>query len=158
MLTLGLGDLMKTRSSWPLWAGFLLSIGAFVSYFFVFVNFPSTRDFPWATLLLFALALALVAIGLRGSFATGSSRKKKIGGSIGAFLSVLVAVFFLLTFFVGGKQLPASKGSPQVGQKAPEFRLTDSNGRSVSLSELLATPVNGKAPRGVLLVFYRGYW
>jgi hypothetical protein len=149
---------MKNRSTWPLWAGLLVSIGAFFSYFFVFVKFPSTRDFPWATLLLFGLALVLVVAGLRGSFATDAGRGRKIAGSIGALLSILVTAFFLLTFFVGGKQLPASKGSPQVGQKAPDFRLADSNGKSVSLAELLSTPVDGKAPRGVLLIFYRGYW
>lgn len=149
---------MKRRSSWPIWAGFVLTIVAFFSYLFVFVNFPSTRDFPWATLLLFGLALVLVVMGLRGSFGEGAGRGKKITGAIGAILSVFVVSFFLLTFFVGGKQLPASKGSPQVGQKAPEFRLTDSNGKSVTLSELLTAPMNGRAPRGVLLVFYRGYW
>jgi len=28
----------------------------------------------------------------------------------------------------------------------------------VSLNQLLTSPINGAAPRGVLLVFYRGYW
>jgi hypothetical protein len=28
----------------------------------------------------------------------------------------------------------------------------------VSLGQLLSNPINGKAPRGLLLVFYRGYW
>ncbi len=28
----------------------------------------------------------------------------------------------------------------------------------VSLNELMTSPINGKAPRGVLLIFYRGYW
>ena len=26
------------------------------------------------------------------------------------------------------------------------------------LAELRTSPINGKAPRGVLLIFYRGYW
>jgi hypothetical protein len=136
-----------------------LSVLAFFSYLFFFVNFPSTRDFPWATLLLLAVALVLVVIGLRVAFGTDTTRGKKIAGSIGAILSVLVAGLFLLTFFVGGKQLPASQGSPKVGQKAPDFRISDSNGKTVALSELLTAPMkNGSAPRGVLLVFYRGYW
>jgi peroxiredoxin len=45
-----------------------------------------------------------------------------------------------------------------VGQQAPEFSLSDTDGRAVSLSELLSTPVNGRVPKGVVLVFYRGYW
>ncbi|PYY11431.1 MAG: hypothetical protein DMG69_03965 [Acidobacteria bacterium] len=32
-----------------LWAGFVLSVIAFLSYFSVFVEFPSTRDSPWPT-------------------------------------------------------------------------------------------------------------
>lgn len=40
---------MKTRSfNRSVWAGFLLSLFAFLSYFFPFVRFPLTRDFPWA--------------------------------------------------------------------------------------------------------------
>jgi peroxiredoxin len=56
------------------------------------------------------------------------------------------------------KQLPASRGAPQVGQKAPDFTLKDTSEKPVALSELLSTPVNGSKPKGVLLVFYRGYW
>jgi peroxiredoxin len=54
--------------------------------------------------------------------------------------------------------MPAAHGAPQVGRKAPEFTLRDTEGRPVSLSELLSTPLDGKAPKGVLLVFYRGHW
>jgi len=54
--------------------------------------------------------------------------------------------------------LPESKGAPKVGQKAPEFTLVDTSRKPVSLAELLSTPINGNAPKGVLLVFYRGYW
>jgi hypothetical protein len=65
---------------------------------------------------------------------------------------------FVFGFFVFARWLPPSKGAPQVGQKAPEFLLMDTTGKSVSLGELLSTPINGNAPKGVLLVFYRGYW
>jgi len=40
----------------------------------------------------------------------------------------------------------------------PPFSLPDATGKQVSLTELLTAPVNGSAPKGVLLVFYRGYW
>ena len=39
------------RFNWPVWTGFLLSFIAYFSYFFLFVRFPVTRDFPWANLL-----------------------------------------------------------------------------------------------------------
>ena len=56
-------------------------------------------------------------------------------------------------------QLPASKGAPQAGQKAPDFTLLDSQGKPVKLSELLAGgDATGRKGSWVLLVFYRGYW
>src|SRR6267142_420723 len=45
------GRTSMKRLNWPLWAGFLLSVIAFFTFFAVFVNFPVTRDFPWANLL-----------------------------------------------------------------------------------------------------------
>jgi len=145
------------RFNWPLWLGFVLSVVTFFSYFAVFVWYPLTRDFPWANLLLFAVSAVLLLVGVRRAFA-GDRRRSKIAAVIVATLGVVVIAFFLLAFFVGGRLLPASKGAPQVGQKAPDFSLNDSTGKAVSLNELVTTPINGAAPKGVLLVFYRGYW
>jgi len=150
---------MKTRSfNWLVWAGFLLSLVAFVSYFFVFVRFPLTRDFPWASLLLFGVAAALLLVGLRRAFAPERRLKSKVAGLVAVMLSVAIFGFFVFTTFIASRWMPAAQGAPQVGRKAPEFTLPDTDGRLVSLSELLSTPVNGRAPKGVLLVFYRGYW
>lgn len=146
------------RFNWQIWTGFLLSLVAFLSYFFVFVNFPSTRDFPWANLLLFAVAIVLLLLGVRRAFAPDRRRGSKIMASIVAILGVAVLGFFIFAVFVMARQLPASAGAPRLGQKAPDFSLTDTSGKPVALSELLSTPINGKAPKGVLLVFYRGYW
>ena len=145
------------RFNWPLWTGFLLSVAAVFSYFSVFVWYPVTRDFPWANLLLFVVAGALLFMGVRRAFA-GERRLSKIVASIVTTLSVALIAFFLFGFFVAARWLPASKGAPQVGQKAPDFTLTDSSGKAVSLDELLSTPVNGTPTKGVLLIFYRGYW
>ena len=145
------------RFNWPLWLGFVLSVVTFFSYFAVFVWYPLTRDFPWANLLLFAVSAVLLLVGVRRALA-GDRRRSKIAAVIVATLGVVVIAFFLLAFFVGGRLLPASKGAPQVGQKAPDFSLNDSTGKTVSLNEMLTTPINGAAPKGVLLVFYRGYW
>ena len=148
------------RFNWPLWAAFLLSLVAFMSYFVVFVWFPVTRDFPWANLLLFALAGALLVVGVRRAFAADLAHPKrsKIIGAILAPLSVAVFAFFILGIFVIARRLPASSSAPHVSHKAPEFTLSDTNNKQVSLSELLTAPVNGKPTKGVLLVFYRGYW
>jgi peptidoglycan/LPS O-acetylase OafA/YrhL len=62
------------RFNWPIWAGFLLSLLAFLSYFSVFVWFPVTRDFPWANLLLFGIAAALLLVGVRQAFAPDRPR------------------------------------------------------------------------------------
>ena len=72
--------------------------------------------------------------------------------SIVAVLSIVILALFVFTIFVNGRWLPASKGAPQVGQRAPDFTLTATDGKPVTLSELR----NGK--RAVLLIFYRGYW
>jgi hypothetical protein len=148
------------RLNWPLWTGFLLTLGAFLSYFFVFVWFPFTRDFPWANLVLFVIAGVLLFKGLRRAFASDCPHRtrSRIVSSLVGVLSVAVFAMFIFTIFFVGRWLPASKGAPQVGQRVPDFSLPDASGKQVSLNELLTTPINGKAPKGVLLMFYRGYW
>jgi len=154
---------MKTlRFNWPVWVGFLISLIALLSYPFVFVRWPITRDFPWANLLLFGIAAALLLLGIRRAFTGDRPRRSKIAGSIAATLSVLIFAFFIFSFFIMSRWMPAARGAPQVGQKAPDISLSDTNGKTVTLSELVTTPIKGKTaatnPRGVLLIFYRGYW
>lgn len=146
------------RINWPLWLGFLLSVVAFLSYPLVFVNWASTRDFPWANLVLFAVAALLVFLGIRRAFAPDRRRLSKIVASVIASLSVLIIAMFIFVAFVASRWLPPSAGAPQVAQKVPEFSLTDTTNKTVSLAEILTQPINGKPARGALLVFYRGYW
>jgi flagellar biosynthesis component FlhA len=148
------------KFNWQVWAGFLLAIASVLSYPFFFVNFPVTRDFPWANLLLFGIAAVLLVLGVRRAFAPGRSRKSKIGGSILVALGLLIIGMFIFTAFIAARWLPASLGAPHVGQVAPDFTLSDTTGKSVSLAQLLAEPINGTSakPKGVLLIFYRGYW
>ena len=150
--------MMIQRFNWQIWAGFLLSVIAFLSYPFIFVRFPVTRDFPWANLLLFGIAATLLLVGVRRAFAPDRRRISKIVSSILATLSVAILGFFIFAAFIMSRWLPASHGAPQIAQKAPDFSLADTNSRLVSLSELLSTPIRGTAPKGVLLIFYRGYW
>lgn len=148
------------RINWPLWTGLLVTVAAFLSYFFVFVWFPFTRDFPWANLVLFLIAGVLLFMGLRRGFASDRPHptRSKIVSTIVTAFSVFVFAMFVFTIFFVGRWLPASKGAPQIGQRVPDFSLPDTSGKQVSLNELLTTPINGNAPKGVLLVFYRGYW
>jgi hypothetical protein len=154
--------------NWQLWAGFVLTLFSFLSYPFLFIDYPVLRDFPWLNLILFALALVFLILGLRRAFQPGRKSISKISAIAVTVLGVLIMAFFVFVAFIEARRLPASTGAPQVGQKAPEFMLLDTNNQSVSLSDLLSKPFDepGKEfaaakpapPKGVLLIFYRGYW
>jgi hypothetical protein len=144
--------------NWPLWVGFLLTFFAFLSYPFLFIEWPITRDFPWVNFLLFAFALVLLFIGVRRAFRPDRRLISKIVAPILATVSVLVIAFFVFIALIQSRWLPASQAAPAVGQKFQEFTLTDTNNQPVTLASLLSQPLNNKPPRGVLLIFYRGYW
>jgi hypothetical protein len=146
------------RFNWQIWAGFLLTFFAFLSYPLLFIEWPITRDFPWVNLLLFAIALVLLFIGLRRAFKPDRRLISKIVAPILAIVSVLVIAFFIFIALIQSRWLPASQAAPAVGQKFPEFTLTDTNNQPVTLASLLSQPINNKPPKGVLLIFYRGYW
>jgi len=150
-------DFMK-RLNRPIWAGFVLSLFAGLSYPFLFVRWAITREFPWANLVLFAIALVLLFLGLRRAFKPDKRIVSKVFSSLTAAFGVLLLAGFLFMFFVMGSWLPRSLGAPQVGQKAPDFTLTDSNDKPVTLAQLLIEPIANKPPKAVLLIFYRGYW
>ena len=150
---------MKLQAfNWQIWAGFLLTFAGLLSFPLFFVYFPATRDFPWANLVLIVVSLLLLFWGIRRAFGAGRSKKSKVLASVLLILSLAPIGLFLFSAFILAKQLPQSTGAPKVGQKAPEFTLADSSGKQVSLAELLSAPIKGKEPKGVLLVFYRGYW
>jgi len=146
------------RFNWQIWAGFFLSLVAGLSYPFIFVRWPVTREFPWANLVLFAIAFVLLFLGVRRAFKPEKGILAKLFGSLAVALGLLNLAALLFLIFVMGSWLPASKAAPQVGQKAPDFTLTDVNNQPVTLAQLLTEPLNNRPPKGVLLVFYRGYW
>ena len=155
------------KLNWPIWLGLVLSFFAFFSYPFIFVNWATTRDFPWANLILFAIAEVFIVIGVKRAFAPERRILSKIVGAVGATLSSLVLVAFIFVAFIAARQLPPATNAPQVGQKAPAFTLTDINNKQSSLADLLSQPIpsdraemvsTARPPKGVLLIFYRGYW
>ena len=146
------------RLNWQIWTGFLLSLLALFSYPIVFIRWPMTREFPWANLVLFAVAFVLLLLGLRRAFKPDKRIVARIFSSLAAAFGVFMLAALLFLIYVMGSWLPASSGAPQVGQKAPGFTLSDTNNKPVTLDQLLMEPINNKPPKGVLLIFYRGYW
>jgi hypothetical protein len=141
----------KKNWNWSLWIGFLFALTGFLSYTF-FAQFPITRDFPWANLLLFAVGGILLVLGLFGAFGKPRVYGGKILGPILAILGILMFGFFSYVFFYVLRQVPPSTGAPRVGQKAPDFALSDQDGRDVSLRDLV-----GRS-KAVAVIFYRGFW
>jgi hypothetical protein len=143
---------MKRRANILNWVGFAIALLAVLSYIPFFAVFPATRDFPWANYLLFLIAAALLAAGLTRAFRDPEHYRGKISGSILAALSALLFGFFVMSVTYFSKQLPSARTALVVSQKAPSFRLVNSVGTQVSSTDLF------KNHRGVLIVFYRGYW
>jgi hypothetical protein len=142
---------MKRQWNLSLWIGFLFVLAGFLSYTF-FARFPVTRDFPWANLILFCFGGILLVVGLFRAFGNPRAYRGKIFGSILTLLSVLMIGLFSYVIFYELRQVPASTGAPRVGQTAPDFILLDQNEQPVGLGDLLS------GSKGVVLIFYRGFW
>jgi hypothetical protein len=143
---------LKRRRNILIWAGFAIVVIAFVSYTPFFALFPATRDLPWANYFLFLAGGALLAAGVRRAFRDPARYRGKISGSILTVLSAVLFAFFvaLVTYF--SRQIPTAGTALGVGQKAPAFALLDTAGKQVSSADLLQNH------RGLVIIFYRGYW
>src|SRR6516162_7645751 len=152
---------VKRAWNWQIWTGFLLALAVIPVYFVFFAKYSITRDVPWASWMMFTVAGWLLWTGVRRAFASSGVYRGKIAGPILAVLSLGAAVFFGYATLYASRQLPAAAGAPRVGEKAPEFTLADTSGKTVAMSALLSEPmpgIKGPKPRRLLLVFYRGYW
>ena len=143
----------RQRNLLPL-AGFLLCGIALISYPLFFAQFPATRDVPWASWLLFAAGLGVVAVGTARAFRQPERYRGRVMGPIFGVLGLGVLGLFLFMTLSYARQLPDSAGAPKVGEKAPDFTLPDSQGKPVRLSSFLEQPSGS----WVVLIFYRGYW
>lgn len=150
---------MPRQRNSALWIGTVLALVGFASNFLYFLYPPGQAVIPWINLLLPPVSLVFLVLGVRRAFSQPQIFRGKISGSIITVVATLLCALAVFAF-VFGRRLPASTGAPAVGQKAPEFALLDTHGESVTLAQLLtsANGTTGTAPKGVLLVFYRGYW
>jgi hypothetical protein len=163
------------RSNRAIWIGVIFVLLGVLSNFLYFIHLPGQAVFPWLGLSLPAVGLALLLLGVRRAFAPAQMSRNVAGSMlfgqpqvyrgkiVGPILTVIGALVFGLSAwgFLHARAIPASKHAPQIGEKAPDFTLVNTSGQSVSLAELLSTPIDtasGKAPKGVLLIFYRGWW
>ena len=142
---------MKRRWNWPIWVGFVSVVTGLFSYGF-FVRFPTTRDFPWANLLLFGIGVALMIVGLFRAFGRPQAYRGKIVGSIFATIAVIVVALFSYEIFYALRQVPASAGAPRRRSPTTNVSCADQNGKPVGLGDLLS------GSRAVALIFYRGFW
>jgi hypothetical protein len=114
---------------------------------------------PWLSLVCVVLALIFLVVGLARAFGQPQVYRGKV---LSVVLTVVALLPIGLTTFVTvvSRKLPGSTAAPQAGQRVPDFTLSDSSGKLVSLDQLLAPSAGSQAPapKAVLLVFYRGYW
>lgn len=90
------------------------------------------------------LSLAVVTGRSRLFFPSSVLTKMRIGSAAG------LVGFFLYSFYVYSfSALPPAPLAPKVGDQAPDFAVTDPDGRTWTLSELKGD---------VLVFFYRGHW
>jgi hypothetical protein len=157
-------DAMQRQKNIAPWWGFLFALGAIGCNAAFFVSPPLQGALPWLSVLFAVLALVFLAAGLRRAFGQAHVYRGKV-------LSVVLTVIALFPLgitafaFVKARELPSSTAAPQVGQRVPDFTLSDTSGEPVSLDQLLAptgsastSQSQAQAPKAVLLIFYRGYW
>jgi hypothetical protein len=154
--------LIQERPNVAIFYGFifiLLTIASDVPVLYT-LTFPGQEYLPWINLALPSIAVILVLIGLKRAIGQPDIYRGKGWGWILTVLSVLILAGSIWGYR-HSTDIPASIGAPRVGEKAPDFTLSDTSGKPVSLSQSLTKPMDaasGKAPKAVLLVFYRGWW
>jgi hypothetical protein len=133
-----------------LWLGPLVTLAGALSYFLYFARFPVLRDFPWVNLPLVLCGLALSAVGLWRAVRERARRSSRILGGIGLAVSAGVALLFNLYVFFISYAMPGTSDVTRALERAPSFRLTDQDGRSVALEDYRG--------RKLVVVFFRGFW
>jgi hypothetical protein len=162
-------DGSQRRNNVAPWWGLLFAMVALGCNAAFFVGAPFQAAITWLSLLLAAVALVFLVTGLTRAFRPPGLYR---GRALTVLLSVITLCLAGLSTigFVGARKLPGATAAPQVGQRVPDFTLSDTSGKPESLDQLLGASsatssglpsgeaFSSSAPRAVLLIFYRGYW
>jgi hypothetical protein len=121
----------------------VVALGAIAAYVLL-LRVAVVRNHPEGYVVAFAVATALAALAvIRG-------RRRRWPAWLALTLSSLLLVAGAWFNFVAAR-VPDTPTTLRIGERPPDFTLTDASGRPVSLADY-----RGKKP--VVLVFYRGYW
>jgi len=121
----------------------IVAIGAIASYALL-LRVAIVRNHPEGYVVACALATVLAAL------AVARARARRWPAWLALGLSSLLLVGGAWFNFVAAR-VPDVPTVLRVGERPPEFTLSDATGREVSLADY-----RGKKP--VVIVFYRGYW
>jgi hypothetical protein len=129
------------RSGWLVALSLLVSTAAIVVYT-QFLRVAAVRNAPEGYVAAFAIAAVIAGLAVA------------LGRRWYAWTTLVVVVLLLLgsaTFNFVLARIPEARTTLRVGERPPDFTLTDADGRADSLADY-----RGKKP--IVLVFYRGYW
>ena len=130
-------------SAWLVLLSVVIALGAPIAYALL-LRVPLVRNHPEGYVVAFAVAVALAALALV------RARTRRWPAWSALTLASLLLVGGAWFNFVGAR-VPSAPTALRVGERAPDFTLTDASGRAMSLADF-----RGQKP--VVLVFYRGYW
>jgi len=130
-------------SGWLALLSVVVAVSAPVAYALL-LRVPLVRNHPEGYVVAFAVAVGLAAL------AVARARTRRWPAWSALALTGLLLIGGAWFNFVGAR-VPTTPIALRVGERAPDFTLTDGTGRSVSLADY-----RGQKP--VVLVFYRGYW
>ena len=130
-------------SGWLAVLSLLVAFGAPVAYSQL-LRLPLVRNHPEGYVVAFAVAVGLAVM------AVARARTRRWPAWTALALTGLLLIGGAWFNFVGAR-VPGTPTALRVGERPPDFTLTDASGRTVSLADY-----RGQKP--VVLVFYRGYW
>jgi hypothetical protein len=120
----------------------LLICGVTLAAYSLLLGVAAVRNHPEGYVAAFAIAATVAGLGL--------ALRRRWYGWMALAVSVLLLTLGSYVNFVLAR-IPDEPTALRLGERAPDFALSDAAGRPVSLGDY-----RGKKP--VLLVFYRGYW
>ena len=159
-------EIVERRPNRAPWLSFLFALIAIALNVLTFMTLRGTQVILWLSFLCGLLAVIYGIVGMGRAFGRSHVFGGKVTSSIFSALALLVCALMVFVWY-HARALPGSAGAPRVGEQAPDFTLPDTQGRSVSLAQLLGHAdsagtnqpgASTPAPKAVLLIFYRGYW